>query len=86
VKNSSGIKSPFWEHMNRHNGLEWTKVQAKLKGNTEKLWSLDEMEVTGGDRMLLVMIKRRMNISFMIVRRKVLKGEEVFVYDHEAWS
>jgi hypothetical protein len=35
--------------MNRHEGLEWAKVQAKLEANTEKLWSLNEMERTGGE-------------------------------------
>jgi hypothetical protein len=35
--------------MNRHKGLEWTKVQANLEANTEKLWSLNEMERTGGE-------------------------------------
>ncbi len=35
--------------MNRHKGLEWDKVQAKLEANAEKLWSLNEMEKTGGE-------------------------------------
>ena len=43
------LKSRFEKNMNRHKGLEWSKVQAKLEGNAEKLWSLDEMESTGGE-------------------------------------
>jgi hypothetical protein len=43
------LKSRFEKNMNRHKGVEWAKVQAKLEANTEKLWSLDEMEVTGGE-------------------------------------
>jgi hypothetical protein len=43
------IRTRFEKHMNRHKGLEWTKVQAKLEGNSEKLWSLNEMEMTGGE-------------------------------------
>jgi hypothetical protein len=43
------LKARFEENMNRHKGLEWVKVQAKLEANTEKLWSLNEMERTGGD-------------------------------------
>src|SRR4030065_119248 len=39
----------FEKNMNRHKGLEWAKVQAKLEANTEKLWSLNEMERTGGE-------------------------------------
>src|SRR3990170_3572213 len=41
------LKARFEENMNRHKGLEWAKVQAKLEANTEKLWSLNEMERTG---------------------------------------
>jgi len=43
------LKSRFENNMNRHKGLEWTKVQAKLGSSTEKLWSLNEMERTGGE-------------------------------------
>jgi len=43
------LKARFEKHMNRHRGLEWAKVQAKLEANTEKLWSLNEMETTGGE-------------------------------------
>jgi hypothetical protein len=43
------LKTRFEKNMNRHKGLEWTKVLEKLEGNPEKLWSLDEMEVTGGE-------------------------------------
>ena len=43
------LKAHFEKNMNRHKGLEWAKVQAKLEANTEKLWSLNEMERTGGE-------------------------------------
>jgi hypothetical protein len=43
------LKARFEKNMNRHNGLEWAKVQAKLEDNTEKLWSLNEMERSGGE-------------------------------------
>ena len=43
------LKTRFEKNMNRHKGLEWTKVQAKLEANTSKLWSLNEMERTGGE-------------------------------------
>jgi len=43
------LKARFEKNMNRHKGLEWAKVQAKLEANTEKLWSLHEMERTGGE-------------------------------------
>ena len=43
------LKARFEKNMKRHKGLEWAKVLAKLKANTEKLWSLNEMESTGGE-------------------------------------
>lgn len=43
------IKARFEKNRNRHEGLEWDKVQAKLEANPEKLWSLNEMEKTGGE-------------------------------------
>ena len=43
------LKARFEKNMNRHKGLEWAKVQAKLQANAEKLWSLNEMERTGGE-------------------------------------
>jgi len=43
------LKARFQKNMNRHKGLEWDKVQAKLEANAEKLWSLNEMERTGGE-------------------------------------
>ena len=43
------LKTRFEKNMNRHKNLEWDKVQVKLEANTEKLWSLNEMESTGGE-------------------------------------
>jgi len=43
------LKTRFEKNMNRHKGVEWTKVQAKLEANPEKLWSLEEMESSGGE-------------------------------------
>ena len=43
------LKARFEINMNRHKGFEWAKVQAKLEANAEKLWSLNEMERTGGE-------------------------------------
>jgi len=43
------LKARFEKNMNRHKGVEWAKVESKLKANTDKLWSLNEMERTGGE-------------------------------------
>jgi hypothetical protein len=45
----STLKARFEKNMNRHQGIDWAEVQAKLEANPEKLWSLDEMERTGGE-------------------------------------
>jgi len=45
----AALKARFERNMSRHKGLEWAKVQAKLEANSEKLWSLNEMERTGGE-------------------------------------
>jgi hypothetical protein len=45
----STLKNRFEKNMNRHKGLDWVEVQAKLEANTQKLWSLQEMERTGGE-------------------------------------
>ncbi len=45
----SALKARFEKNLNRHKGLEWAEVQAKLEANPEKLWSLNEMERTGGE-------------------------------------
>lgn len=45
----SALKARFEKHMHRHPGLDWTKVQARLKANPEKSWSLNEMEKSGGE-------------------------------------
>ncbi len=47
------LKARFEKNMNRHKGLEWAKVQAKLEADAEKLWSLSEMERTGGEPFVL---------------------------------
>ncbi len=45
----SVLKARFEKNRNRHKGLEWAKIEAKLEANAEKLWSLNEMERTGGE-------------------------------------
>jgi hypothetical protein len=80
------LKARFEKNVVRHKGLEWSKLQAKLEANTEKLWSLNEMKKQEVNRMLLVMIKRKTNTFFMIVQRKVQKAGEVFVTTAKLWS
>ena len=64
--------------MNRHEGLAWAHVQAKLEAKAEKLWSLHEMETTGGEPDVVGMAKKRANPFFMIVPPRARKAAEVF--------
>src|SRR5258708_26729403 len=72
------LKARFEKNMNRHKGLAWAKVQAKLEANTEKLCHSMKWKALAVNRTLLVMIKRWANTFFMIVQRKVPKVAEVF--------
>jgi len=79
------LKGRFEKNMNRHQGLEWAKVQGKLEAHTENCGRLMKWKELVVNRMLLVMIKRRANTFFMIVHRKVLKTAEVFATTVKRW-
>ncbi len=69
--------------MNRHKGLEWTKVQAKLEANTEKLWSLNEMEITGGEPDVVGHDKKTGEYIFYDCSAESPKGRRNVCYDRE---
>jgi hypothetical protein len=79
------LKAHFEKNMNRHKGLEWAKVKAKLEVNTEKLWSLNEMDRTGGEPDVVGHDKQAGEYIFLIVQRKVLKAAPVFVTTAKGW-
>src|SRR3989442_10862239 len=70
--------------MNRHKGLEWAKVQAKLEANTEKLWSLNEMERTGGEPDVVGHDKKTGEYIFYDCSAESPKGRRSVCYDGEA--
>src|SRR5256884_1830757 len=72
--------------MNRHKGLEWAKIQAKLEANTEKLWSLNEMERTGGEPDVVGHDKKTGEYIFYDCSAESPKGRRSFCYDCEARS
>lgn len=78
------LKTRFEKHMNRHKGLEWTKVQAKLEANTEKLWSLDEMEETGGEPDVVGIDTKTGEYIFYDCSWESPKGRRSLCYDREA--
>ncbi|WP_270578363.1 DUF4256 domain-containing protein [Caldifermentibacillus hisashii] len=78
------LKTRFEKNMNRHNGLEWAKVQAKLETNTEKLWSLYEMERTGGEPDVVGFDKETGEFIFYDCSPESPKGRRSVCYDREA--
>jgi hypothetical protein len=78
------LKTRFEKNMNRHKGLEWAKVQAKLEANTEKLWSLDEMERTGGEPDVVGHDKKTGEYIFYDCSAESPKDRRSICYDGEA--
>src|SRR5262245_3837265 len=70
--------------MNRHKGLEWAKVQTKLEANSGKLWSLIEMERTGGEPDVVGHDKKTGEYIFYDCSEESPKGSRSVCYDHEA--
>jgi hypothetical protein len=78
------LKARFEENMNRHKELEWDKVQAKLEANTEKLWSLNEMEVTGGEPDVIAHDEKVDDYIFYDCSAESPKGRRSVCYDRAA--
>ena len=77
------LKARFEKNMNRHKGLEWAKVQTKLEANPEKLWSLNEMERTGGEPDVVGYDKKRGEYIFYDCSAESPKGRRSVCYDRE---
>ncbi|MBT2727576.1 DUF4256 domain-containing protein [Bacillus sp. ISL-75] len=78
------LKARFEKNMNRHKGLEWANVQAKLETNTEKLWSLYEMERTGGEPDVIDHDKKAGEYIFYDCSVESPKGRRSVCFDREA--
>ena len=77
------LKARFEKNMNRHKGIEWAKVQAKLEANTEKLRSLNEMERTGGEPDVVGHAKKTGEYVFYDCSAESPKGRRNVSYDRE---
>ena len=77
------LKARFEKNMNRHKGLEWAEVQAKLEANTEKLWSLHEMERTGGEPDVVGHDRKTGEYVFYDCSAESPKGRRSVCYDRE---
>ena len=78
------LKARFEKNMNRHKGMEWTKVEAKLESNPEKLWSLNEMEKTGGEPDVVGYEEKTDEYIFYDCSPETPKGRRNLCYDREA--
>jgi len=78
------LKGRFEKNMNRHKGLAWDEVQAKLETNAEKLWSLSEMERTGGEPDVVGHDKKTGQYIFYDCSEESPKGRRSLCYDREA--
>jgi len=78
------LKARFEENMSRHKGLEWAKVQAKLEADTEKLWSVSEMERTRGEPDVVSYDKKTGEYVFYDCSEESPKGRRSLCYDREA--
>jgi hypothetical protein len=78
------LKARFEKNTNRHTGLEWTKVQARLEANPEKLWSLNEMERTGGEPDVVGLDKKTGEYIFYDCSAESPNGRRSVCYDREA--
>jgi hypothetical protein len=74
----------FEKNKGRHNNIEWTNVQAKLEADTEKLWSLNEMETTGGEPDVVGHDKNTGEYIFFDCSAESPKGRRSVCYDREA--
>ncbi|NJN59697.1 MAG: DUF4256 domain-containing protein [Leptolyngbyaceae cyanobacterium SL_5_9] len=80
----SALKTRFEKNINRHKGLEWAKVHAKLEANPEKLWSLSEMERTGGEPDVVGYDNKTGEHIFCDCSVESPKGRRSVCYDREA--
>jgi hypothetical protein len=80
----SALKARFEKNMNRHKSVDWTKVQARLKANAEKLWSLSEMERTGGEPDVVAHDKKTGEYIFYDCSAESPKGRRSLCYDRQA--
>jgi hypothetical protein len=78
------LKAHFEKNMNRHQAVDWAKVQAKLEARTEKLWSLSEMERTGGEPDVVGHDKKTGEYIFYDCSAETPNGRRSLCYDREA--
>jgi hypothetical protein len=82
----SALKARFEKNTKRHKDLAWEKVQAKLRANTAKMWSLYEMERTGGEPDVVGYDNKTAEYIFYDCSEESPKGRRSFCYDRKGWE
>src|SRR5678816_87723 len=82
----TALKARFEKNMNRHKGLDWAKVQTRLEANAVKLWSLHEMEQSGGEPDVVGHDKKTGECIFFDCSPETPKGRVSVCYDREGWE
>jgi len=80
------LKDRFEKNMNRHKGVEWAKVLTRLEAYPEKLWSLHEMEITGGEPDVVSHNPKSGEYIFMDCAPESPAGRRSYCFDREAWD
>lgn len=80
------LKSRFEKNMDRHKGVEWSKVQVKLEAHTDKLWSLYEMERTGGEPDVVLFDKKSTEYVFIDCSPESPSDRRSLCFDRAAWE
>lgn len=78
------LRTRFEKNMNRHKGLDWAKVQIKLEASPDKLWSLNEMEISGGEPDVVGYDKKTNEFTFFDCSEESPKERRSFCYDRDA--
>ena len=78
------LKARFEKNLKRHKSVQWPKVQARLEANLEKLWSLNEMETSGGEPDVVAHDAKTGEFIFYDCSEETPKGRRSICYDHEA--
>jgi hypothetical protein len=80
------LKTRFEKNSSMHKGLDWAKIEEKLKANPHKLWSLSQMEQTGGEPDVIEYDKQKDEYTFCDCAEQTPVGRRNFCYDRKAWE
>ena len=78
------LKTRFFKNLNRHKDIDWAKIQIKIEADTKKLWSLNEMEKTGGEPDVVCLASNSSDYVFVDCSVETPKGRRSICYDREA--